>query len=234
MAKKRKQGMCIYCCERGPITRDHVPPQSIFPDPKPSERIAVPACRACNDGFKLDDEYFRTFLVSNANAYGDPTARGLWNRKIIGSRNAEPIRRMLRKASWPIEIKTHSGLWVGTSRAVSFDAKRVARIVARIALGLWWNHYRTRPGAEIAMRAGMVKGFNDLEEILARCRASAIGGTVFRYAHGVPVEDQGQSCWFMEFYSTMRFFVFATRVPFDSDWMIGVPRDSLMGRKADG
>jgi len=165
------------------------------------------------------------------NVHGDPTARGLWNRKIIGSKNAEPIRRMLRKASWPIEIKTQAGLWIGNSMAVSFDAKRVARIVARIALGLWWNHYRTRPGGEIPIRAGMVKGFNGLEEILARCRVSAIGGTVFRYAHGVPVQDREQSCWFMEFYSTMRFFVLATRVPFEGNWMLDVPRDSLRGAK---
>lgn len=225
--------MCIYCGGYGPITRDHVPPECIFPDPKPHNLITVPACDNCNAVFKLDDEYFRTFLVSNANAHGDPTARGLWNRKIIGSRNAEPIRRMLRKASWPIEIKTHSGLWIGTSRAVSFDAKRVARIVARIALGLWWNHYRTRLGAEIALRASMMKGFDGLDEILARCQVSAIGDKVFGYAHGVPVDDQAAFCCFMEFYSTVRFFVFATSLHLgrDWDWMLEVPRDSLLRTK---
>ena len=143
--RKRKQGTCIYCGETGPITRDHVPPECIFPDPKPVDLITVPACDPCNESFKLDDEYFRTFLITGAPH--DATARGLWNRKIIGSRNAEPIRRMLRKASRPVDLKTQSGIWVGKSAAVSFDAKRVARVAARIVLGLWWNHHRTRPGA---------------------------------------------------------------------------------------
>lgn len=196
--------------------------------------MTVPACDACNSAFKLDDEYFRTFLVSNANAYGDPTARGLWNRKIIGSKNAGPIRNMLRNSSLPIELKTQAGLWIGNSVAISFDAKRVARIAARIVLGLWWHHQRTIPTDGIAIRAGMVRGFNGLEEILARCQRHQIGDAAFRYACGVPVEDQEQSCWFMEFYSTMRFFVLATRISFDSDWMLEVPRDSLRRKTTDG
>ena len=29
---KQKQGTCVYCGKRGPITKDHVPPKSFFGD----------------------------------------------------------------------------------------------------------------------------------------------------------------------------------------------------------
>jgi hypothetical protein len=84
---------CVYCGEPGQLTRDHVSPQSIFPNPKPSNLITVPACQDCNGGFRLDREYFRTFVV--AGSYQSSAARGWWNRKIIGSPNAGTIRQIL-------------------------------------------------------------------------------------------------------------------------------------------
>jgi hypothetical protein len=232
LAKKRKQGMCIYCGELGPITRDHVPPQSIFPDPKPADRIAVPACRACNDAFKLDDEYFRTFLV--AGSYKNSGARGLWNQKIIGSPNADSIRQILRGSLRDFELKSPSGLYLGKAPAVFLDARRTLRIAARVVLGLWWYHFGTRPECSIRIHAGRLWDLSAMKQILDACQKSSIGGDVFAYAYGVPPEDTQQSVWFLQFYSCITFFVLAVRKPVESEWMFEVMRGSLMRRNNSG
>src|SRR4051812_30015103 len=53
---------CVYCGLNGPITDDHVPPKNLFPYPRPSNLITVPACNDCNKSFSKDDEWLRLTL----------------------------------------------------------------------------------------------------------------------------------------------------------------------------
>jgi hypothetical protein len=227
------QETCIYCGEPRPLTRDHVPPQSIFPNPKPSNLITVPARQDCNGGFKLDDEYFRTFVVTGS--YRSSAARSLWDRKTIGSPNAESIRQILRRSMKDFEIRSPSGLYLGNAPALLLDARRTLRIAARIVLGLWWHHYRTRPESSIKILAGRLWSLDGMEHILSACQKASIAGDVFAYAHGVPPEDTHQSVWFLQFYSSLLFLVVATRQQHaENESMFEVPRDLLMRRKGDG
>lgn len=233
MGKKRKSGVCIYCGDSGPITRDHVPPESIFSDPKPLDLVTVPACDACNSAFKLDDEYFRTFVV--AGNYQNPAARALWDQKIIRSPNANSIRQILRRSMKDFELRSSGGLYLGTAPAVCLDARRTLRIAARIVLGLWWHHYRTRPAPSIKIYAGRIWKLDGMEPILNACQKSSIGGDVFAYGHGVPPEDANQSVWFLQFFGGVMFFVLAVRhQQIESEWMFEVTRDSLMRRVSGG
>jgi hypothetical protein len=228
-----RNGNCTYCGERRRLTRDHVPPRSIFPDPKPANLITVPACHDCNDAFKLDDEYFRTFVITGN--FQNLAARNLWDRKIIGSPNAETIRQILRRSMKDFELRSAAGLYLGNALAVCLDAQRTLRIAARIVLGLWWHHYRTRPEPSIKIYAGRIWKLDGMEAILSACRKSSIGADVFAYAHGVPPEDTNQSVWFLQFFGGLMFFVFAVRSQqIESEWMFEVARASLMWRKADG
>jgi hypothetical protein len=226
-------GNCTYCGRQGLVTRDHVPPRSIFPDPKPQRLVTVPACEGCNEAFKVDDEYFRTFVITGN--FQNLAARNLWDRKIIGSPNAETIRRILRRSMKDFELRSPGGLYLGKAPAVCLDARRTLRIAARIVLGLWWYHYRTRPEPSIKIYAGRIWKLDGMEPILNACRRSSIGGDVFAYAHGVPSEDTNQSVWFLQFFGGLTFFVLAVRrQQIESEWMFEVARASLMGRKANG
>jgi|SRR5579875_3323309 len=226
-------GTCIYCNEQRPITRDHVPPRSIFPDPKPANLITVPSCHDCNAAFRLDDEYFRTFVVTGS--YQNSRARSLWDRKIVGSPNAESIRRILRTSMKDFEVRSPSGLYLGKAPAVFLDARRTLRVAARIILGLWWHHYRIRPEPSIRIYAGRLWRLEGMEQILGACQKASIGGDVFAYAHGVPPEDAHQSVWFLQFYTRLIFFVLAVRRRhLESEWMFEVPRGSLMRSEIDG
>src|ERR1700740_2606191 len=68
---------CIYCGATDPITSDHVPPQSLFPSPAPSDLITVPACKRCNGGAAKDDEFFRLVLVMNEKTKGNAAREAL-------------------------------------------------------------------------------------------------------------------------------------------------------------
>lgn len=62
MRRLRDGTQCAYC-GRPATTRDHVPPKCLLEKPLPKTSITVPSCRACNEGFAKDEEYFATVLA---------------------------------------------------------------------------------------------------------------------------------------------------------------------------
>ncbi len=63
MGGKTRQGVCAYCGNQGNVTRDHVPPKTLFSKPPPIDMPTVPSCEQCNASFKKDDEYTQTVLA---------------------------------------------------------------------------------------------------------------------------------------------------------------------------
>jgi hypothetical protein len=57
----RNQGWCVYCGGAGE-TRDHVPSRILLDEPYPENLPVVSACRRCNLGFSLDEEYLACIL----------------------------------------------------------------------------------------------------------------------------------------------------------------------------
>jgi hypothetical protein len=56
---------CAYCGRRKSLTKDHIPPKSLFAV-WPHDLITVPSCQACNGGAAKDDEYFRLVTAARA------------------------------------------------------------------------------------------------------------------------------------------------------------------------
>lgn len=56
---------CVYCPSTENLTSEHAPPKLVFPEPRPSDLITVPACRSCNEAGSKDAEYFRVCLCLN-------------------------------------------------------------------------------------------------------------------------------------------------------------------------
>ena len=56
---------CVYCASTENLTVEHAPPKLIFPKPRPSDLITVPACVDCNLQGSRDAEYFRLCLCLN-------------------------------------------------------------------------------------------------------------------------------------------------------------------------
>lgn len=54
---------CVYC--RGRVeTREHVPSRIFIDEPYPENIPVIGACRACNNGFSLDEEYIACIVES--------------------------------------------------------------------------------------------------------------------------------------------------------------------------
>ncbi len=93
------RGVCTYCGRAREITDDHVPPQNMFPSPRPPDLITVPACRRCNQGFSMEDEYFRIAVLGPA-ALQDPRAREIWDGPVVRG-----LRRSILERQAPFAIE---------------------------------------------------------------------------------------------------------------------------------
>ncbi len=54
---------CYFCGAGAAATVDHVPPQACFPSGYMPERFEFPACEACNQGTKKQDQIFALYSM---------------------------------------------------------------------------------------------------------------------------------------------------------------------------
>lgn len=208
---------CIYCGETKNITRDHVPPQCLFPDPKPTNMITVPACKPCNESYKLDDEFFRVCVLSQADLH--PTGRKLWNEKVTGPtlnrksslERSPALANFLANQLITVNLKSETGICLGKRDAILFPADRINRVIERIVRGLFWHHYRIRIGSNIGFLSVMNPNIEKISNIINKIAISSIGGDVFYYRYANVAEDPEQSMWFLLFYKRILFSAFLTR-----------------------
>jgi hypothetical protein len=207
----RSQG-CIYCgAAFVAMTADHVPPKKLFPKPRPTNLITVPACETCNQSFSEDDEYFRFAMVTPS--YDHPAGRLLWENEVVKStfhRHPKLISQMVARIR-TIELRSYSGLHLGRSGALPFEWRRVTRVVRRISKGLIWHHFR-----RIAPNDGSITVITDPNHLDIAVQgaledgkqARKVGdGSVFAYRFGYVGCRPEASIWLLQFYSRLNFLV---------------------------
>lgn len=208
---------CIYCGSAENLTADHIPPKCLFPSPRPSSLITVPACRSCNKSYERDDEWFRVFALAQATL--DPTWQRLWDQKVVGSslRRSPRLRSVLARLIVKAEVVTPAGLHLGEVEVLTFPKDRIRRVVERIARGLLWRHHRVQPGPEVEFMiwTGNEPGVRTVRDLVSlvgpQTRVRSIGGSVFRYRGGAAVEDPEQSIWLLGFYDKLLLLVLTSR-----------------------
>lgn len=108
------------------MTRDHVPPKTLFSKPLPDNLPTVPACERCNVSFKKDDEYTQTVLALDF--------RASTHRDVLGS-----MSTMARALQYPearrftqslLRSSRYTGLLTPSGTPVSKMAVDVTRIEA--------------------------------------------------------------------------------------------------------
>ena len=133
--------LCIYCRTAKADTRDHVPPEVLFPIPKPSTLVTVPACRACNRGFQKDDEVFALLLTSLLEV--NPQGRSVFRSKVAeGLLKRSPKLRKALAATMHFRPHTFPGGQQGLAPALLIERDRMLRVLRRIVRGLFWHEYR--------------------------------------------------------------------------------------------
>ncbi len=128
---------CYICGIAGASTRDHVFPKGLFPPPLPLDMLTAPACDECQQRLQPDEEYFRTLAASGA--YRDPSARELWDTKILRSfSNSPAFRRSLEKAIRTVEWKSPGGIILGAVTGLEGNQARVGNVLRKIVRGLFY------------------------------------------------------------------------------------------------
>lgn len=213
-AQPKRVGTCAYCGQVLPLTRDHVPPRSLFPDPKPSDLITVPCCEPCRIGWSADDEYFRLNVISACAGLKDNDVENV-NDKLLRSlrkpnkaRFALSVRESLRQ----LEIYSPGGIYLGAAGALVVDKARIDRVAQRIIRGLFFieKGYPVPIGYEVTnstRQQGISQILDSLGDI-GYAEHRTIGETMFAYTYAATDEDPNTIVWLSMFYERLPFVGF--------------------------
>jgi len=121
---ERLKGSCVYC-GGPPETVDHVPSRVFLDDPLPENLPVVEACRECNGGFSLDEEYLACLLECVMT--GTTDIEGLAREKVRRSLSRNPrLTAQLEACRW--DDDTGRPWWKP-------DEARVRNVVIKLAKG---------------------------------------------------------------------------------------------------
>ena len=117
------RNICAYCGSKENLTDDHVPPKNLFPKPRPSNLISVPACTSCHSNTSKDDEYFRIKLCLRDDAGNHPSARTNWDSifRSLKRDKAKGLKKQFFKDIKKVRLRTSSGLYLG-NKLVTFKS----------------------------------------------------------------------------------------------------------------
>ena len=202
-----KRNRECYLCGHPATTNDHIPPKCIYPEPKPSNLITVPACVSCNSATKLDDEYFR-WLVATGSP-GSQEARALVKGPIVrGFRKRPALLYSVMKYADRLSVSTPAGIFVGTQPVFQFDRPRVQVVINKIVRGLYhYNLQRTFPPdyivADFRLNPRLTPEFQT--EICKLPLRDVGDGSVFSYRFIESEDEVGVTLWFLMFFNRVLF-----------------------------
>ena len=138
--RNKLQDKCVYCGSSPKnMTRDHVPPCCVFPEPRPN-LITVPCCYPCNHNSSRDDEYFRTSIVSSWESSDSPEAGPVIEkvvRSISRSEGGGPAKSILDTLEDCFVVDIDGS--IEQSGTFHLEADRIGKVVSRTVLGLLWH-----------------------------------------------------------------------------------------------
>jgi hypothetical protein len=219
--RQRKKGICTYCGDNDFISRDHIPPESMFPKPRPSNLITVPSCDMCNGGASMDDEYFRLNLSIRKSATL-PAACPVANTALrgLGREEHSNFRTSFFKGLHEVDVVTKSGIYIERGGAYDVDLMRLSKVVSRTVRGLYFHHYNQRLPNWCEVDTWCLDGLREIDTATAETLkalinrlqsqpAAEIGDGVFKYWH-CRSDDGGEidnfsTLWLLDFYESTAF-----------------------------
>lgn len=193
--------ICGYCGVENPATRDHVVPRSLFPSPRPSDLITIPACNACNGSFAEDEERFRVVLSLQMGTDSEAANR-VWQDAQRSVTHNDRLRRELVKGMRRTQLRTLSGLYLGEADVFSWSREVYDPIISKITRGLFFKHFNSPlPDQEISRRF-VFKHADHLRDIeWSGCDSIANGA--FRYWYAKASDHLTASIWVYLFHNTL-------------------------------
>jgi hypothetical protein len=201
-----KAAKCYLCGSTENLTRDHIPPASYFPKPRPKNLITVDCCERCNNGLSLDDEAFRAWVCAVRKS--SDAGKKIYERvsKTTFKRSPGLLATFARSRS--IEMLETQGTVVPI-HAVGFSVDRANRVLVRFTKGLLTTFYPAYDYSEDSFEVFRPKPIReDLEKVrgLAECcLRDSRGEGVFDFWHNAASGTFG--CWIYAFYNEAVFVV---------------------------
>jgi hypothetical protein len=128
---------CIYCAWRNADSRDHFPPKLVLKEPYPLNLATVPACRECNNGYSMDEEYYRLIIIGLF-CFGE-SAEEIFEGPISRSFDRRPS----------LEAKMFNSLGVdGEQTYVAPEGRRIERIAQKMAIAIHFIETGFRPSLQ--------------------------------------------------------------------------------------
>lgn len=229
--RSKRVAVCAYCGKSRLTTRDHVPPQGIFPHPRPENLVTVPICSKCNRGTSEDDEYFRDMVAMHVKAANHPAARAvlpsIW--RSFDRSQAAGLRADLRSKMQAVARVSPLGLYAGTVLKVDINMVRIHAVAERIARGLFYHHENHPLPADCLFSVMCVTGremdtqLRDNVFGLARALSDQetydLGNGAFRYRFGrVEEADRApnSTVWVFSFYEAIEFIALTLDTKLDA------------------
>jgi hypothetical protein len=130
---------CAYCGKVGETTTEHVVPRCFYPESKATsrvQRITVPACRPCNDGWADDEAHTKHVLLVAGQS--NAAIQELWPSARRAMTSADDGRRRL----FDLVDQLVPMMIDGRERHVIYPARdpRVVRVIRKIVSGLSAHH----------------------------------------------------------------------------------------------
>jgi hypothetical protein len=207
---------CVYCGVQPGTTSDHVPPDQMFPDPKPSNLITVPACSECNKGFQKDEDYFRG-LFSLTGAPIEHDAPEFWKKVGRGLQRSLALKKTIADSLRGGTMVNPDGEEVGRWIKVEDNWHRIVSLIAKCVRGLYFfeTSVALSPSIEIECPQ-FADGPIDLGTLYALTYHGKRGWPgVFEYRYRVAAYAPTASAWILTFYSTCVYTAFTGRVCID-------------------
>ena len=198
--KSRHSDICVICGKRPMTGRDHLPPQSAFPKPRPSDLITVPACDNCNNKRSGLDEEFKVAIGLQA-GHGEQGERLFCDQT---SRTLSHNRRLMRElasAMREVKIRTPEGLMVGTASAVPLRSESYDTVINRIIRGLHWHHTGHILGDRVDIKINWYRNLTKkIYEMTNNWATGVVGDGQFIYKYAVFDEVPMASVWVLQFF----------------------------------
>lgn len=168
----------------------------MFPRPRPTNLLRVPACASCNRGFCLDDEYFALVMSVQQRAEGNRAASGASSAalKRLAERRGIPFTEKFLSTVRPVDLRTPAGLYIGRSLQYDVDLVRVTRTVRRVMRGLAFHHLGWRDPTGLEAFCAGIDAWPD-----SALEDSALTGSIVRAVVSTPVRGDNPSVlryWF--------------------------------------
>lgn len=211
---KNKEINCIYCGSTKDITKDHVPPKLLFPNPKPPNLITVPCCRECNQSFQKDDEYFRSIIVTVNGVNEHPDFKKIVSavKRDFMRPHKQILKKEIQRKTKFIEIKTPAGIYLGNALGYQIEG-RIYKVILRIIKGLFYyergypipNNYIINVVSSKEIGNPTPDQINQYIESFKNQKLQTFGNNIFNYKVLFGCGDINVSSWFIAFYKKVSF-----------------------------